>query len=98
MLFAAFLFVLSESLLMPKPPPGPRPISLEPLDFRGKEITVGATICYPVRGGKDMWLNELKVTQVNKTPAGCVLVGYDEKDTFKRNVRIKNLHTCVVVS
>lgn len=34
------------------------------LDFMGREITVGATVIYPVRRGSSMWMQKIKVTQV----------------------------------
>lgn len=68
------------------------------VDFMGGEIGVGDTIVYPVRKGSSMWLNKAVVSGQRTDQAGKpYLTVYDPEAVAKRNVRIKNLHTVVVV-
>lgn len=62
-------------------------------DFVGQAINVGDTVVYAVRGGSSLWLTKITVTQVHPNK----IVGYKPEDTFKRQITVKNLHTCIVV-
>lgn len=66
----------------------------EPVDFVGKPITVGCDVVYPVRRGKDMWLNRMKVQMIDQNDEGFGLIGYSPAG---RKVRVKNTHNCVVI-
>jgi hypothetical protein len=69
------------------------------LDFLGREITVGATIVYPVRAGSSMWLQRMQVSQVVPTADSHRLVVFDPQSSTatRRSHSVKNLHTVVVV-
>jgi hypothetical protein len=60
------------------------------LDFMGREIRPGNTVCYPVRRGSSMWLNELRVQQAEPGKVS----GFN---TEGRRVTISNLKNVVVV-
>ena len=62
-------------------------------DFVDQIINVGDTVVYAVRGGSSLWLTKISVTQVHPNK----IVGYKPGDTFKRQITVKNLHTCIVV-
>jgi hypothetical protein len=64
------------------------------LDFVGKQIDVGDTVVYAVRGGSQLWLTKLRVTQLHTGK----LIGYKPEDASQRRITLKNLHTCVVVA
>jgi len=68
-----------------------------PLDFLGKPITVGATVVYPVRAGSAMWLQKMKVSQVNMNGVKPRITVYDPTSGTQRGHSVKNLHTVVVV-
>lgn len=63
------------------------------LDFVGQAINVGNTVVYAVRGGSQLWLDKIVVTQVHVNR----IIGYKPGDTMQRRITLKNLHTCVVV-
>jgi hypothetical protein len=60
------------------------------LDFMGREITVGATVVYPVRRGSSMWMQKIKVTQVKPATLG----GYNNEG---RRITLHNIANVVVV-
>jgi len=61
------------------------------VDFMGRTIVAGQTVVYPVRRGSSMWMNKLKVTQVNEE----TILGYN---TAGRLLTIKNLQNVVIVT
>ncbi|WP_437230130.1 hypothetical protein SH661x_001798 [Planctomicrobium sp. SH661] len=65
-----------------------------PLDFLKRPIAVGSTVVYPVRRGSAMWLNSLKVQQIDETGDEPVLVGYSPAG---RRIRVKNTQNCILV-
>jgi hypothetical protein len=72
----------------------PQDIAVEAIDFLGKPIQAGCTICYPVRRGSSMWLNKLSVEAVRSTPRGTCVSGVNGTG---RRINIYNLTNCVVV-
>ncbi|GMU26192.1 MAG: hypothetical protein AMXMBFR16_10970 [Candidatus Uhrbacteria bacterium] len=70
---------------------------MNPLDFMGKEIKVGATVVYPVRRGSQMWLKSLLVEAVEvirSTPPVFKIIGRNS-DGFL--TRLETPDRCVVV-
>lgn len=72
--------------------PERRPAEAE--DFLGKPIIAGATICYPVRRGSQMWLKKLSVQSVQDTPRGICVSGTNDAG---RRISVFNLTNCVIV-
>lgn len=62
------------------------------LDFMGREITVGATVVYPVRRGSSMWMQKLRVTQV--IPVGPKIGGFNPEG---RRIVLQNIANVTVV-
>ncbi len=73
--------------------PSIRPVEAQ--DFLGKQITAGATVCYPVRRGSRMWLKKMIVLAVQDTPRGPCVSGTNDAG---RRVSVRNLENCVVVA
>ena len=59
-------------------------------DYLGREITVGCTVCYPVRRGSDMRLTTIQVESVGSTDFAGRKKG--------RLVRVRNLNNCLVIA
>lgn len=62
-------------------------------DFLGNEIKVGDEIVYPVHRGSDLYLRKMRVEAID----GQALLGRSQSDPRQRRIRIKNLHTVIVV-
>lgn len=64
------------------------------IDFRGKTIETGVTVCYPVRRKSTMVMKSLVITKVTVTRRGLCASG---TNTRGRQVNLYNLHNCIVV-
>ena len=63
------------------------------LDFMGREITVGATVVYPVHRKSSMWLEKIKVASVGSDIEPFV-TGYNSAG---RKITIRNVANLVIV-
>ena len=59
-------------------------------DFLGREITVGCTVCYPVRRGSNLWLTTIKVESTSLNDFAGRKNG--------KIVHVRNLNNCIVVT
>ena len=64
------------------------------VDFMGRSVKAGDTVVYPVRRGSSMWLNKLRVTQVDESGVQPKLVGFNPAG---RRVQVQSLDNVVVV-
>ncbi len=67
---------------------------MNPLDHLSEPIIVGCYIAYPARRGSRMWLQTMRVTGIEQTEDGYLLLGYTPDG---RRTRTKNLQNVVVV-
>lgn len=56
-------------------------------DFMGREIKANDTIVYPVRRGSEMWMCEMRVTQVTKD----YIKGYNPTGRINTIRNLKNV-------